>query len=88
MLALSMKELGVKTIIYTDIAKDGMLCGPNMAQTARLVEATGLDIVASGGVSCMADLEQLEGIGVEGAVLGKAIYEKKVDLKVAAARFS
>ena len=87
-LALSMKELGVKTIIYTDIAKDGMLCGPNMVQTARLVEATGLDIVASGGVSCMADLEQLEDIGVEGAILGKAIYEKKVDLKVAAARFS
>lgn len=86
-LALSMKELGVKTIIYTDISKDGMLCGPNVMQTARLVEATGLDIVASGGVSCMEDLERLESIGVEGAILGKAIYEKKVDLKVAAARF-
>ena len=86
-LALSMKDLGVKTIIYTDISKDGMLCGPNFAQTARLVEATGMDIVASGGVSCMNDLIQLESIGVEGAILGKAIYEKRVDLKEAAARF-
>ena len=86
-LALSMKELGVTTIIYTDISKDGMLCGPNFAQTARLVEATGMDIVASGGVSCMNDLIELEKINVEGAILGKAIYEKRVDLKEAAARF-
>lgn len=86
-LALSMKDLGVKTIIYTDISKDGMLCGPNFAQTARMVETTGMDIVASGGVSCMEDLVQLEKIGVEGAILGKAIYEKRVDLKEAAARF-
>ncbi len=86
-LALSMKEMGVKTIIYTDISKDGMLCGPNFAQTARLVEATGMDIVASGGVSCMEDLLELEKINVEGAILGKAIYEKRVDLKEAAARF-
>lgn len=86
-LALSMKDLGVRTMIYTDISKDGMLCGPNLVQTARMVEATGLEIVASGGVSSMEDLEQLEKIGVEGAILGKAIYEKRVDLKVAAARF-
>ena len=86
-LALSMKDLGVKTIIYTDISKDGMLCGPNLVQTARMVEATGLDVVASGGVSSMEDLEQLENVGVEGAILGKAIYEKRVDLKVATERF-
>ena len=86
-LALSMKDLGVKTIIYTDISKDGMLCGPNFVQTARMVEITGMDIVASGGVSCMNDLVQLESIGVEGAILGKAIYEKRVDLKEAASRF-
>ena len=86
-LALSMKDLGVKTIIYTDISKDGMLCGPNFVQTAKMVEATGLDIIASGGVSSMQDLEQLEKIGVEGAILGKAIYEKRVDLKVATERF-
>ena len=82
-----MKDLGVKTIIYTDISKDGMLCGPNFVQTAKMVEATGLDIIASGGVSSMQDLEQLEKIGVEGAILGKAIYEKRVDLKEATKRF-
>lgn len=86
-LALSMKDLGVKTIIYTDISKDGMLCGPNFAQTARMVETTGMNIVASGGVSCMEDLIELEKVGVEGAILGKAIYEKRVDLKEAARRF-
>lgn len=86
-LAISMKELGVKTIIYTDISKDGMLCGPNFVQTARMVEISGMDIVASGGVSCMEDLLSLEKIGVEGAILGKAIYEKRVDLKEAAVRF-
>lgn len=87
-LALSMKDLGVKTIIYTDISKDGMLCGPNFVQTARMVEITGMDIVASGGVSCMNDLVKLETIGVEGAILGKAIYEKRVDLAEAAVRFA
>lgn len=86
-LALSMKDLGIKTIIYTDISKDGMLCGPNLVQTARMVDITGMDIVASGGVSCMDDLIRLETIGVEGAILGKAIYEKKVDLAEAALRF-
>ena len=86
-LAMDMKELGVKTIIYTDISKDGMLCGPNFVQTARMVETTGMDIVASGGVSCMKDLEQLEKIGVEGAILGKAIYERRVDLVEACQKF-
>ena len=64
-----------------------MLCGPNFAQTSRMVEVTGMDIVASGGVSCMEDLIRLEQIGVEGAILGKAIYEKRVDLSEAARRF-
>lgn len=86
-LAMDMKALGVKTIIYTDISKDGMLCGPNFVQTARMVDTTGMDIVASGGVSCMKDLEQLEKIGVEGAILGKAIYERRVDLAEACSRF-
>ncbi|MGN0505773.1 MAG: 1-(5-phosphoribosyl)-5-[(5-phosphoribosylamino)methylideneamino]imidazole-4-carboxamide isomerase [Lachnospiraceae bacterium] len=86
-LAMQMKELGVKTIIYTDIAKDGMLTGPNLSQTKRLVEATGIDIIASGGVSSMEDLEALLRLGVEGTILGKAIYEKRVDLKSAVARF-
>lgn len=86
-MALAMKELGVKNIIYTDIAKDGMLSGPNLLQTKRLIEETGINIIASGGVSSLEDLEALERIGAGGAILGKALYEKKVDLRSAVARF-
>ena len=52
-LALNMKELGVKTIVYTDISKDGMLQGPNVECTKEMVDMTGLDIIASGGVSSL-----------------------------------
>ena len=86
-LAMQMKELGAKHMIYTDIAKDGMLAGPNLSQTQRIVAAAGSGVIASGGVSSLEDLEALARIGVEGAVLGKALYEKKVDLKSAVARF-
>lgn len=87
-LAVQMAELGVKNIIYTDIAKDGMLSGPNLENTAQLVAAAKCSIIASGGVSSLEDLEALEHIGVEGAILGKALYEKRVDLKSAVARFT
>ena len=86
-LAMQMKELGAKHMIYTDIAKDGMLACPNLSQTQRIVAAAGSGVIASGGVSSLEDLEALARIGVEGAVLGKALYEKKVDLKSAVARF-
>lgn len=83
-----MKDLGVKTIIYTDISRDGMLSGPNVEQTKRLSDETGLDIVASGGMSCMTDLENLAKENIYGAIIGKAIYEAKIDLKYAVERFS
>lgn len=82
-LALKMKEMGVKTIVYTDISKDGMLCGPNIERTKEMVEATGLDVIASGGVSCMKDLDDLSRIGVNGVIIGKALYEKRISLKQA-----
>lgn len=82
-LAIEMKEIGVKTIIYTDISKDGMLQGPNIEHTKEMVESTGLNIIASGGVSSMMDLDALNKINVEGAVIGKALYENKIDLKQA-----
>lgn len=82
-LAIEMKEFGVKTIIYTDISKDGMLQGPNIEHTKEMVESTGLNIIASGGVSSMMDLEALNNINVEGAVIGKALYENHIDLKQA-----
>jgi phosphoribosylformimino-5-aminoimidazole carboxamide ribotide isomerase len=82
-LALEMKKYGVKTIVYTDISKDGMLQGPNTSHTKELVEATGLNIIASGGVSSLKDLESLEEINVYGAIIGKALYENHIDLKKA-----
>ncbi len=82
-LAMEMKKLGVKTIVYTDISKDGMLQGPNIAHTKEMVEVTGLDIIASGGVSSLKDLEMLDEIDVYGAIVGKALYENRIDLKKA-----
>ena len=74
-LALRMKAVGVDTVIYTDISRDGMLQGPNVEATARLIRETGMQIVGSGGVSCLKDLRDLEQAGCAGAILGKALYE-------------
>ena len=87
-LAEDMKSRGIKTIIYTDISRDGMLTGPNVSATKKLSDASGLDVIASGGVSCMEDLEELSDAGIYGAIIGKAYYEGKVDLKEAVRRFS
>ncbi len=86
-LCFQMKDYGVRHIVYTDIARDGMLSGPNVAATKKLTEETGLDIIASGGVSSMEDLQELYDQGICGAIIGKALYEKKVDLKEAVRRF-
>ncbi|MCH5273865.1 MAG: 1-(5-phosphoribosyl)-5-[(5-phosphoribosylamino)methylideneamino]imidazole-4-carboxamide isomerase [Lachnospiraceae bacterium] len=85
--ALEMKNLGASTVIYTDISRDGMLSGPNFARTEEMIRETGMEIIASGGVSSMEDLVRLEAIGAAGAIIGKAIYEKKVNLAEAVARF-
>ncbi|MBQ5736049.1 MAG: 1-(5-phosphoribosyl)-5-[(5-phosphoribosylamino)methylideneamino]imidazole-4-carboxamide isomerase [Lachnospiraceae bacterium] len=86
-LCMEMKKLGIKTIIYTDISKDGMLSGPNVYQTKLLSVQTGLDIIASGGVSGLKDLELVDEAGIHGAIIGKALYEKKIDLRQAVAMF-
>ncbi len=86
-LALLMKDMGVKTVIYTDISKDGMLTGPNIEQTRKLALETGLDVVASGGVSCIEDLRKLADAGIDGAILGKAIYEHRIELAEALKEF-
>ena len=79
-LCLTMKEYGVRHIVYTDISRDGMLSGPNVDATRKLTEETGLDIIASGGVSCMEDLKCLHEAGIRGAIIGKALYENRIDL--------
>lgn len=82
-----MKEIGVEHIVYTDISRDGMLSGPNVASTRNLTLETGLDIIASGGVSSMKDLHQLNQAQIKGAIIGKALYEKRIDLKEAVLAF-
>ena len=79
-LCLTMKEYGVRHIVYTDISRDRMLSGPNVEATRKLTEETGLDIIASGGVSCMEDLKCLHEAGIRGAIIGKALYENRIDL--------
>lgn len=86
-LALEMKEIGVKTIIYTDISRDGMLSGPNLEHTRDMVEKTKMDIIASGGVSSMKDLDDLNNIPVYGVIIGKALYENRVNLREAVKKY-
>ncbi len=73
-LCSNMKEIGVKTIIYTDITKDGMMSGPNIESTKEIIDVTGLDIIASGGISSIRDLEEVKNIKAKGAIIGKALY--------------
>lgn len=86
-LALSVKSMGIKTIVYTDISKDGMLQGPNVEQTKALSDAVGIDVIASGGVSSLKDLEMIADSNIHGAIIGKAIYENRVDLAKAVELF-
>ncbi len=79
--AHEMENRGIKTIIYTDISTDGMLSGPNLGAMKEMAQAVGCDIIASGGVSCLQDIIALEKTGVAGVIVGKALYEGKLDLK-------
>lgn len=82
-----MKVYGVKHIVYTDISRDGTLTGPNVSYTKMLTDKTGLDVIASGGMSCMEDLQNLYDSGICGAIIGKALYENRISLPDALARF-
>ncbi|MCL2352399.1 MAG: 1-(5-phosphoribosyl)-5-[(5-phosphoribosylamino)methylideneamino]imidazole-4-carboxamide isomerase [Firmicutes bacterium] len=82
-LCLEIKSLGVQTVIYTDISKDGAMSGPNVRGTEALIRLTGLEIIASGGVSCQEDLRRLREIGAAGAIIGKALYTGAIDLREA-----
>ena len=86
-LCLKMKGFGVKTVIYTDISKDGMMSGPNIESTKELIEKTGMDIIASGGVSQMKDLENVNAINAQGVIIGKALYNGAIKLSEAIDKF-
>ncbi|MEH7252697.1 1-(5-phosphoribosyl)-5-[(5-phosphoribosylamino)methylideneamino]imidazole-4-carboxamide isomerase [Neobacillus niacini] len=78
-------DAGAETFIFTDIATDGTLSGPNIAAVCEMAEATGKNVIASGGVSSLADLRALNAEGVKGAIVGKALYENRFTLKEALA---
>ncbi len=78
--AEKMVSLGVKTIVYTDIATDGTLAGPNVGAMAEMAKAVRADIIASGGVGSLEHIKSLVPTGVEGVIVGKALYTEKVSL--------
>ncbi len=79
-LARQAEAKGVRTIIYTDIASDGMLSGPSFDQLAALQKAVSCNIVASGGVTTLDDIKRLRDMGLYGAIVGKAYYAGTLDL--------
>lgn len=87
-LAMELEGCGVAAIIYTDIARDGMMQGPNIEATKALAEAISIPVIASGGVSSLEDIRRLlaiESSGVTGVITGKAIYSGALDLRAAVA---
>ncbi len=87
-LAWEMEGFGVSAIIYTDIARDGMMQGPNLEATKTLAEAISIPVIASGGVSSIEDIRNLitiEASGIEGVITGKAIYTGSLNLREAVA---
>jgi len=84
--ALRFERAGACALIYTDIARDGMQTGPNLAGLKRLAEAVEAPVIASGGIKDLEDIKallKLEGLGVEGAITGRAIYAGTLDLREA-----
>ena len=77
-LVKKLEEFGVKTIVYTDIAKDGMLQGPNLEEQKAMNEATTIDVIASGGVTTKEDVENLRALNLYGVIIGKALYDGKL----------
>lgn len=84
--AKRMEQLGCRIIIYTDIATDGMLKGPNLKATEEMIKSVSMDVIASGGVSSIKDLLSLRDIGAAGAIMGKAIYTGDINLQEAIKR--
>jgi phosphoribosylformimino-5-aminoimidazole carboxamide ribotide isomerase len=75
------RSKGIKYAICTDIDKDGMLKGPSVGLYKEILEVPGLNLIASGGIASIKDIEELSLIGCEGAIIGKALYEGILDLK-------
>ena len=85
--AKKLENIGVKTIIFTDIAKDGTLEGINTNQTKMMIDNTNLDVVASGGAKSLNDIKNAKEIGCFGIILGKSLYDNQIDLKEAILKY-
>ncbi|WP_088231663.1 1-(5-phosphoribosyl)-5-[(5-phosphoribosylamino)methylideneamino]imidazole-4-carboxamide isomerase [Bacillus cereus] len=80
-LAKQMKNLGVQTLVFTDISKDGTLAGPNFEQLESLQNSVDIRLIASGGVASIQDVKKLNDMNIYGVIIGKALYEKTIDLE-------
>ena len=78
--AQSMLDIGINTLVYTDISRDGMLTGPNFEMLSQLQQLPFIRLIASGGMSSIDDLKKLQAMGVYGAITGKALYEGKITM--------
>ena len=76
-----LEKIGVQTIVYTDIAKDGMLAGPNLIEQKQINEHTQMKVIASGGVTTIEDIQNLAYLNMYGAIIGKALYDERLDFK-------
>ena len=84
--ALDLEEMGLESIIYTDVKRDGMLTGPNIPALVTLAQTVRLDIIASGGIHTIEDIHKIRDIGLKniiGIITGKALYEKTLNLQEA-----
>ncbi|WP_044707540.1 1-(5-phosphoribosyl)-5-[(5-phosphoribosylamino)methylideneamino] imidazole-4-carboxamide isomerase [Bacillus anthracis] len=80
-LAKQMEKIGVQTIVFTDISKDGTLAGPNIEQLELLQKSVAIRLIASGGVASIQDVKKLNDMNIYGVIIGKALYEKTIDLE-------
>ncbi len=85
-LALQMRTLGMRTVIFTDVSRDGLGSGLNISSTRALAEASGLDVIASGGVHTLEDVTAACEANLAGVIIGRALYEGTIDLKEAIAK--
>jgi phosphoribosylformimino-5-aminoimidazole carboxamide ribotide isomerase len=82
-LALQMRTLGLATVIFTDVSRDGLGSGLNIPSTRKLAEVSGLDVIASGGVHTIEDVIAAKDAGLAGCIIGRALYEGTIDLRSA-----
>ncbi|MDR1997022.1 MAG: 1-(5-phosphoribosyl)-5-[(5-phosphoribosylamino)methylideneamino]imidazole-4-carboxamide isomerase [Candidatus Margulisbacteria bacterium] len=76
-----LEKIGVQKIIYTEINRDGTLSGPDLALYRKLLDSTRMEIIASGGVASLADVQALSALRLDGVIIGKALYEGKINIR-------